>query len=390
MIIWKSKPMWAYVCLALFIVGTLANISQASECEDISRYLPAGQKCSTGSEGWDPLSKLDEIGTKQTDQSQAGSTNWPQKSRQYRWNQTDLDSENASMPSDSSSGNSGSIAPRDNKSLSNELAEKSVSNFPPKRSDDFYAMMAPLSNASQFDVILDVSSGVRKFIPGAVNIDYLDFQDENGNLRPAAELAKILGVAGISRNDSVLIYGECSCTLGPSISTYAYWVMRYLGHNPNKLRVLDGGLVDWAAANHSVANQSTILPKANYSFEINPEVLATYEEVKSAQDGRSGQTKLVDVRPLQDYINGSISNKAISMPFDKVILDGKLKDESELKRIFSIFPKDSSVIVYSKQGVQASLMWFSLEMMGHHSKLYTLMDWQERNDQINNTTNQNG
>jgi len=385
MSIWKQKPMWAYVCLALFIVVTLATISLASECEDISRYLPAGQKCSTGSDGWDPLAKLDEIGTKQTDQSQAGSTNWPQKSRQYRWNQTDLDSENASMPSGSSSGNGGSVAPHNNKSLSSELAEKSVSNFPPLRSDDFYAMMAPLSNASQFDVILDVSSGVRKFIPGAVNIDYLDFQDENGKLRPAAELAKILGDAGISRNDSVLIYGECSCALGPSISTYAYWIMRYLGHDPNKLRVLDGGLVDWAAANRSVANQSTTLPKANYSFEINPEVLATYEEVKSAQDAKSGQAKLVDVRPLQDYINGSISNKAMSMPFDKVILNGKLKDESDLKRTFSMFPRDSSVIVYSKQGVQASLMWFSLEMMGHHSKLYTLMDWQEHKNQNNAT-----
>jgi 3-mercaptopyruvate sulfurtransferase SseA len=385
MSLWKSKQIWSCIGLALFMLGALAYAAQASECGELSKYL--NKTCTTSSsDGWDPLAKLDEIGTGQANQDEAGSTNWAKVSRQYRWNQTDLNPNNVS-PSKTLTGSSntnGSVValPAD-KPASNPV-EKTTSYVEPKRSSNFYSMMAPLSNVSQFDVILDVSSGVRKFIPGAVNIDYLDFQDENGSLRPAAELAKILGDAGIDRNNSVLIYGECTCALGPSISTYVYWIMRYLGHDPNKLRVLDGGLLDWAAQNHSVVNQSTSLPKANYTYELNPEFLATYEEVNSAQNIKSGQAKLVDARPLQDFSNGSLSN-AISIPFDKVILNERLKDESDIKRMFSMFPKESPVIVYSKQGVQASLLWFSLEMMGYHAKLYTLMDWQEHKSQRTTT-----
>lgn len=387
MSLWKSKEMCSCIAIVLLLLGGLTNAVQASECGDLSKYL--NKSCgASGSDSWDPLAKLDEIGTGQANQDQSGSTSWPKVSRQYRWNQTGLDPNEASngKMSGGSSANGSDVAVPAGQSASKPV-EKTTNYVEPNRSSVFYAMMAPISNVSQFDIILDVSSGVRKFIPGAVNIDYLDFQDENGNLRPAADLARILGDAGISRNGSILIYGECTCALGPSISTYAYWIMRYLGHDPSKLRVLDGGLLDWAAANYPVANQSRSLPKANYSFEPNPELLATYEEVKGAQDVKSGQVKLVDARPLQDFINGSLSNNAMSIPFDKVILNGKLKDESDIKRIFSKFPKELPIVVYSKQGVQASVIWFSLEMMGYYAKLYTLMDWQEHKSQMTNLSN---
>jgi thiosulfate/3-mercaptopyruvate sulfurtransferase len=377
---WKSKQTWGCIGIALFMLTAIAYVTQASECGDLSKYL--NKSCTSGSDGWDPLAKLDEIGTGQANQDQAGTPNWAKVSRQYRWNQSDSglnDSSPNKATASSSSGNGiSTVLPAEKPA--NKSAEKTTSYIEPNRSSSFYAMMAPLSNVSQFDVILDVSSGVRKFIPGAVNIDYLDFQDDNGNLRPAPELAKIIGDAGITRNNSVLIYGECSCALGPSISTYVYWIMRYLGHDQNKLRVLDEGLTDWAAANNSVANQSKILPKANYTFELKPELLATYEEIMS------GQSKLVDTRTLQEFGNNSLLG-AINIPFDKVMINGKIKDEAELKRLFFGFSKDKLVVVYSKQGVQASLVWFSLELMGYQAKLYTLMDWQDHTNQRTTTAN---
>jgi thiosulfate/3-mercaptopyruvate sulfurtransferase len=386
MSLWQAKQTWGCIGILLFMLTAIAYVTQASECGDLSKYL--NKSCGTsGSDGWDPLAKLDEIGTGQANQDQSDSPNWAKVSRQYRWNQTDLNPDDASpsMAAPGSSSAKGSAVALPANKPTSKSVEKATSYIEPKRSSSFYAMMAPLSNVSQFDVILDVSSGVRKFIPGAVNIDYLRFQDKDGNLRAAAELAKVLGDSGISRNNSVLIYGECTCALGPSISTYVYWVMRYLGHDPDKLRVLDGGLVDWAAANHTVENQSRNLPNTTYSFEQNPELLATYEEVKSSQDVKSGHM-LIDARPLQDFSNDSLGN-AISIPFDKVILNGRLKDESETKRMFSKFPNESPIIIYSKQGVQASLIWFSIEMMGYHAKLYTLMDWQNHKNQRTNMAN---
>jgi 3-mercaptopyruvate sulfurtransferase SseA len=382
MSLWNSKQTMVYIGAALFMITALAHITHASECEDLSKYLPADQRCSSSVDGWDPLAKLDQIGTGQGDQGQAQpATKWPRVSRDYRWNQSDLGSDNSSSTNVAATGsnaNGTSAAISANKPVIKQ-PDTIVGNNQTNRSDSFYSMMAPLSNVSQYDVILDVSSGVNKFIPGAVNIDYLHFQDDNGMLRPAPELAKIIGDAGITRNNSVLIYGECSCALGPSISTYVYWIMRYLGHDQNKLRVLDGGLIDWATANYSVTNQSRKLPMANYTFDLRPELLATYEEVKEEVESGQNKLKLLDARTPQEFGNDSLL-RFINIPFDKVLQNGRIKDETDLMRLFK-FPKDKPVVVYSKQGVPASLVWFSLEMMGYKAKLYTWMDWQNHTNQ---------
>jgi len=397
MSLWNSKQTWiTLICIGagLFMLSVLAHVAQASECGDLSKYLPAGQKCST-SDGWDPLAELDNMGTPQAEQSQvATGHNWAKTSRQYRWNQTDLGSNSsvsaaANSPQAARAASTGigtSVELPANQSISepvNQPVSKTVSepanNAEPKRSIGFYAMMAPLSNISQYDVILDVSDGVSKFIPGAVHIDYLDFQN-NSTLRPASELAKVLSNAGISRNNSVLIYGECKpCGGGPAVSTYARWIMCYLGHDPAKIRILDGGIKDWAEANHPVVNESLTKPKANYAFKQRPELLATYEEVKS------GRFQLIDARSLQEFGADSILG-SINIPYDSIMSNGMIKDEAALKVLFSGLRKDKPVVVYTTTGVKASLVWFALEIMGYDAKLYTWQDWLDHKNQKGNTS----
>lgn len=328
------------------------------------------------------MAELDNMGTPQADQSQAATShNWAKVSRHYRWNQTDLGNSSSSAGADSpqaaraASAETGtSVELPANQSVSEPVSQPAIktasepaNNTEPKRSDGFYAMTAPLSNISQYDVILDVSDGVSKFIPGAVHIDYLDFQN-NSMLRPTSELAKILGDTGISRNNSVLIYGECKpCGGGPAVSTYAYWIMRYLGHDPAKIRVLDGGITDWVEAGHPLVNETQTRPKADYSFVQNEELLATYEGVKS------GGFQLVDARSLQEYGAESIPG-SINIPYDSVMTNGRIKDEAKLKVLFSGIRKDKPVVVYTTTGVKASLVWFALEIMGYDARLST---WQE-------------
>jgi thiosulfate/3-mercaptopyruvate sulfurtransferase len=385
MSLWNSKQTWiTLICIGagLFMLAALAHVTQATECGDLSKYLPAGQKCST-SDGWDPMAQLDNMGTPQAEQSQvAPGHNWAKTSRQYRWNQTDLGSdssgsEEANSPQAAraaSAGISTSVQLPANESVSepvnhpvSQTVSEPANDLELKRSRGFYAMTAPLSNVSNYDVILDVSDGVSKFIPGAVHIDYLDFQN-NSTLRPALELAKILGNAGISRNNSVLIYGECKpCGGGPAVSTYAYWVLSYLGHDPTKIRVLDGGIANWAEADHPVVNETQTRPKADYTFEQKPELLATYEQVKN------GGFQLVDARSLQEFGAESIPG-SINIPYDNIMTNGRIKDEAKLKVLFSGIRKDKPVVVYTTTGVKASLVWFALEIMGYDARLST---WQE-------------
>ncbi len=382
MSLWNSKQTWIFIGAALFVLAALAHVTQASECGDLGKYIGVNCSSSSGSE-WDPMAELDNMGTDKADQV-IGPTepNWAKVSRQYRWNQPDLGFNNSSSAADTSpqaaraasAGTGTSAELPANQSISEPVSQpvsKIVSEpanyIEPKRSSGFYAMTAPLSNVSQYDVILDVSDGVSKFIPGAVHIDYLDFQN-NSTLRPTSELAKILGNAGISRNSSVLIYGECKpCGGGPAVSTYAYWIMRYLGHDPAKIRVLDGGIANWAEAGHPVVNETQTRPKADYTFEQKPELLATYEQVKN------GGLQLVDARSLQEFGAESIPG-SINIPYDSVMTNGRIKDEAKLKVLFSGIRKDKPVVVYTTTGVKASLVWFALEIMGYDARLST---WQE-------------
>lgn len=320
------------------------------------------------------MAELENMGTDKAGQSSApAGVSWPKVSRQYRWDQPVSAFNKSAGASTSSTTETSTGATSTANQSTNKPVTKPASvpvNYTytePKRSDSFYAMAAPLSNVSQYSVILDVSDGASKFIPGAVHVDYKDFLTNN-TLRSAPELAKILGNAGISRNDSVLIYGECMpCGGGPAVSTYAYWILRYLGHDPSKIRVLDGGITSWAEANHSVVNESQSKLKINYTFEQKPDLLATLEQVK--KDGY----QMVDARSLQEFGAESIPG-SINIPYDSVMTNGRIKDEDRLKVLFSGIRKNKPVVVYTTTGVKASLVWFTLEIMGYDARLST---WQE-------------
>jgi thiosulfate/3-mercaptopyruvate sulfurtransferase len=365
---YNSRKTLICIVAGVFMLLSLAHVTQGSECGDLGKYV--GVTCST-STGWDAKAELDNmmgIGNA-TQASPQSPIEWPKVSSQYRWNQpvsgfNDSSSTKATTASPAETGTS--VALQANQSASGSFG-KPANYIEQKRSRNFYALAAPLSNISNFDVVLDVSDGVTKFIPGAVHVDYLDFQ-ENGTLRPASDLARILGGAGISRNSSVLIYGECRpCGGGPAVSTYAYWVMRYLGHDPAKIRILDGGLENWVEANHSVINESLTRPKADYAFEQKPELLVTQEETKK------GGFQLLDARSLREFGAESIPG-SFNIPYDCVMINGRIKDEAALKILFSGIRKEKPVVVYTTSGVEASLVWFALEIMGYDAKLST---WQE-------------
>jgi thiosulfate/3-mercaptopyruvate sulfurtransferase len=143
--------------------------------------------------------------------------------------------------------------------------------------------------------------------------------------------------------------------------------MRYLGHDPAKIRVLDGGLENWVEANHSAINESQTRPKADYAFLQKPELLVTQEETKK------GGFQLVDARSLREFGSESIPG-SINIPYDSVMINGRIKDEAALEILFSGIRKEKPVVVYTTSGVKASLVWFALEIMGYDAELST---WQE-------------
>jgi len=245
----------------------------------------------------------------------------------------------------------------------------------PQRSGSFSQVLVPISGQLNADIILDISPNATEYIPGAININYENFLGDDKRLKPVSEMAKILGDAGISQEDSVIIYGECQpCGGGPSAATYVYWIMKYLGHE--NVRLLDGGIDDWVTALNPTDAMPSVLPAKTYMPTIKPELVATYDYVKN------GGAQIVDARTSEQLASGTIPG-AINIPYEDV-LDGKrIKEEEDLTELFSGLNKDTPVIIYTDTGVKATMPWFALTIMGYDARIYSWQDWLANSPRLN-------
>ncbi len=241
-------------------------------------------------------------------------------------------------------------------------------NITSERSDEFKKMLMPISDVESTDVLLDISENSTKHINGSVVIPYTDFILGGGLLKPVPVIAEMLGDAGISRHDKVVVYGECmACGGGPAPATYVYWMMKCLGQE--NIRVLDGTVEDWEAAGGFVDNKSAIRPSTNYTPKFSAGLFAAYGYVKS------GKPQIVDARYPEEFDAGSIPG-AINIPYDNVLNNRTIKNESELKIAFANLSIDRPVVVFTDTGIKASVVWFSLKLMGYDALLYSWQDWQ--------------
>jgi thiosulfate/3-mercaptopyruvate sulfurtransferase len=234
------------------------------------------------------------------------------------------------------------------------------------RSKSASAMLVPVSEAGSAEILLDVDDDPAEYIPGAIHISYMSFEDKSGLLKPVPELVKVLGDAGINERNEVVICGKCSCQAGQSIATYVYWIMKYLGHE--KVRILDGGVDDWVAMKQPTVSEPKVLPKTTYASNLNPKLLSSYDYVKN------GPATIVDARTAKEFEVESITN-AINIPFEEVMKDGEIKDEAALKVLFKDLDKTPPVVVYTDTGVTATVSWFALKLLGYDARLYTWADW---------------
>jgi thiosulfate/3-mercaptopyruvate sulfurtransferase len=243
-----------------------------------------------------------------------------------------------------------------------------------ERSSYAKTLVSP-ENVSPEDILLDISPGATRYLEGAVNINYEGFLGEGGQLKSAAEIATLLGEAGISNNDSLVITGEClPCGGGPSPAFFSYWLLKYLGHE--KVRVLEGSIDDWTAAGRNVSNKYATKQKTVYVPHLNPNLLANYEFVVN------GGAQIVDARPARDYGIGFIPG-AVNIPYEKVLVNKSMKQEEDLQKVFAGLEKDRPVVVYTNVGVEASLVWFALQPMWFDARLYSWRYWLENQPKFN-------
>ena len=252
-----------------------------------------------------------------------------------------------------------------NESISADSMEKNK--VAPERSPSFMMRLLPISGVTNGDVLLDISENSTKHINGSVVIPYTSFTRSAGLLKSVPEISKILGDAGISSNDSLVVYGECMpCGGGPALATYVYWMMKCLGHE--NIKILDGTIEDWSRAGILTTNKSAVRPITKYTSKFTSEFIASYQYVKS------DKAQIVDARPSLEFNTSSIPG-AMNIPYDSVLDNRSIKSETALKNVFYRLDRNRPVVVFTDTGIKASVMWFALELMGYEAKLYSWQDW---------------
>ena len=211
-------------------------------------------------------------------------------------------------------------------------------------------------------------------IPGAVKVDWhtelndpvvRDYVDGAG-------FAELLSRKGISRDDTVVIYGDKNNWW----AAYALWVFSLFGHED--VRLLDGGRDKWIAEGRPITTEASAPTPTQYPVvERDDSTLRAYREDVLAHFGNP----LIDVRSPEEYDGSRTSAPAYpeegalraghipsakSVPWARAVAeDGGFKRRAELDAIYRAdvgLKDDDAIVAYCRIGERSSHTWFVL----HH------------------------
>lgn len=212
-------------------------------------------------------------------------------------------------------------------------------------------------------------------IPGAAKIDWhLDLNDPvTRDYVDGAGFKRLMDAAGISRETTVVIYGDKSNWW----AAYALWVFTLFGHED--VRLLDGGRAAWQAEGRPMTREAPqIAEPTGEGYPVVERVDAPIRAYREDVLGFLGG-QLIDVRSPQEYtgerthmpdypqegaLRGGHIPTAHSVPWARAAQeDGRFKPRAELEEIYlSELGYDASqpTIAYCRIGERSSHTWFVL------------------------------
>jgi thiosulfate/3-mercaptopyruvate sulfurtransferase len=212
-------------------------------------------------------------------------------------------------------------------------------------------------------------------IPGSVKVDWhLDLNDPTSrDYVDGARFAEVMGQRGISRDTTVVVYGDKSNWW----AAYALWVFTLFGH-PD-VRLLDGGRAKWIAEGRETTREVPSPTPVEYPVvERDDSVIRAFRDDVLAHSGKP----IVDVRSIGEFtgellhmpdypqegaMRGGHIPGARSVPWSRAAAeDGTFRAREELEGIYigekGLSPKDD-VIAYCRIGERSSHTWFVLSQL---------------------------
>lgn len=213
-------------------------------------------------------------------------------------------------------------------------------------------------------------------LPGAVKLDW--HTELNDPVRrdyvDGAGLAALLSAKGISREDTIVVYGDRSNWW----AAYALWVLALFGHQD--VRLMDGGRDKWVAEGRELTRDKPQRELTEYP-EIERDDATLRAFLPQVLD-HLGRGPLIDVRsPLEytgerthmpDYpeegaLRGGHIPTAASVPWAKAVAaDGTFLPRAELEAVYldaAGLKAGDRVVTYCRIGERSSHTWFVLQYL---------------------------
>ena len=218
-------------------------------------------------------------------------------------------------------------------------------------------------------------------IPGAVFVDTFSALCCPSVIMGVDDFAQYMGKLGIGNDTTVVIYD----TSGGIWAARMWWALRYYGHD--EVKILNGGLYAWLGAGQPLETASPSVTPAVFHAEVQPQWIATMDEVKKAID--DPDVFIVDAltRPnyigdLQQYDRPGHISTAVSLPAPDTLdsVSQKVLPPADLSRMLTRLGIDPAkrVITYCGGGYFGAQTAFVLYLMGFDKVgLYdgSLMQW---------------
>jgi thiosulfate/3-mercaptopyruvate sulfurtransferase len=212
-------------------------------------------------------------------------------------------------------------------------------------------------------------------IPTAVKLDWHTELNDGASrdYLNGEQFAKLMSKKGISREDTVVIYGDRSNWW----ATYAFWVFKLFGHE--NLKILNGGRAKWVQEGRTLTKETPAIKNTQYPVvERDDKTIRAYRHEVLSHIGKP----MIDVRSkleytgerlhMADYPNEGASRgghipTAVSIPWSTAILeDETFKGLEDLRAIYleaTGFKESEDFIAYCRIGERSSHTWFVLKYL---------------------------
>jgi len=248
-----------------------------------------------------------------------------------------------------------------------------------------------LKNKDKPGVVLVDARGASDYkkglIPGAVVLGEkpgaVGLRDVNARVLPVKKLEKILGEAGLTLGNEIIVYGAKGDT-GPDV---VFWILEYLG--AGKAKVYHGGFDDWTAAKHPVTNEPRKLPAAQFTAKVRADVLATTDYVKKNLQNK--EIQFLDSRTAKENsgddiraLRGGYIDAAnhVNIPYEQAWKDPDtakklaektvkdrdgmaLKDAAGIKELYKGLDPNKEVVAYCQTGTRSTQTYAALREAGY-------------------------